>query len=220
MLYFQTSLAKDAKDKSENPLAINLAFRELTEDIRPRLVKFSQQRLSDHLRPHRDLALVILGTVQETLMIALIRRRINRHRSPIIPDLGLKPQRPQQLCNREEHVAFCQMDPGARAAPEAVAVVVPVLPVAAHGDVLGRQELVVRVALGHEVGGGLPERVVHVHAPGVEDDDGAFGQELAVNVVVFGQRVREVEGQDGAPAVAFFDDGVDVGEVGQVGPGG
>ncbi len=112
------------------------------------------------------------------------------------------------------------MDPGARAAPEAVAVVVAVLPVAAHGDVLGRQELVVRVALGHEVGGGLPERVVHVHAPGVEDDDGALGEELAVDVVVFGQRVREVEGQDGAPAVAFFDDGVDVGEVREVGPGG
>ena len=197
-----------------------LAFGKLTENIRPRLFEFPQQRLPDTVRPDGDQAIVVLRTVQESLMIPFIRRRINRHLHPIMPNLGLKLQRPQQLGNRKEHVAFGQMDPRTGTAPEAVAVVIPVLPVAAHGDVFRRQEPVVLVAFRHEVRGGLPDGVIHVHAPGVVDDNGALGQEFAVDVVVFRERVREVERQDGPPAVAFFDDGVDVGELGPVGPGG
>ena len=59
-----------------------------------------------------------------------------------------------------------------------------------------------------------------MHTPGVEDDNGPLGQEFAVDVIVFRQRVREIQRQDGPPAMALFNNGIDVGELGPIGPGG
>ena len=95
---------------------------------------------------------------------------------------GLKLERPQQLRDGEEHVSLRQVDAGTDAATDAVAVVVAGFPFA--GRIFGGESRVVGVAIWVEGCGVGNEVGVEVHAPGVDDDDGAFGEEFAVDPVV------------------------------------
>ena len=95
---------------------------------------------------------------------------------------------------------------------------ISVLPVATHGNIFPCQELVLLLPFRYQVRRRLPDRIIHMHTSGVLDNNSPLRHKFTVDVVVFRQCVREIERQDGPPAVAFFDNGVDVGQLGPVGP--
>ena len=147
------------------------------------LLEFPQDRLPVLLRPDNRPTSIWFRAIQKSLMIAFHRIHIIHLLPPSIrPHAVLEPEGPQQFRNRQKHVAFCQVHAWADSSTRAVAIVVSLLPVA--GCVFRREFFMISKALGNERGRVVVGLRVHVDAPRVDYNYGAFGQELAVDPVV------------------------------------
>ena len=167
-------------------------LRKLTKNLLPRLPKLPLNRLPDPLTPNDRLTPILLRAIQEPLMIPGDWVLVVPGRRPVRADCVLEVERPQQLGDAEEHVALREVDARADAAAGAVAVVVAPLGVACR--VLGRECGVRGIAVRVEGFRVLVADGIHVQAPRVEDHDGAFGQELAVDPVIC-SRVSQSSGK-------------------------
>ena len=138
--------------------------------------------LPNLFRSHQSFASVRLRAIQETLLVPLHRISLINSRLALLVRWILEVKCPQQFRDAEEHVALGEVHARADATAGAVAVMVSALPV--PGRVLRCKFLVRGIPLGDEGRGVFVGVRVHVHAPCVDDDYGAFGEEFPIDPVV------------------------------------
>lgn len=154
-----------------------------------RVAKLPHNGLASRVRPRLDITREGVGADKEAFAVTRDRVRVGHDGFAVYNGL-FKGEGPEELCDAQEHVSLRDMDARTEASAGPVRVVVTLLVVGARCQ-LGRQRGLALVVVGIEnIRVGEAGGIV-VHAPRVDHDDGALGDELSIDPVIYGGAVSQ-----------------------------